>query len=88
MPTKLTEQMMRRLHIEGRCCSRREVIRFAAERYDIMQEAEAVFDEVEESPVMEKLWQSYQKNYSYAADLSWHTVMDSIRVLYRTGGSV
>ena len=27
-----------------------------------MQEAEAVFDEVEESPVMEKLWQSYQKN--------------------------
>lgn len=53
-----------------------------------MQEAEAVSVEVEESPVMEKLWQSYQKNYSYAADLSWHTVMDSIRVLYRTGGSV
>ena len=53
-----------------------------------MQEAEAVFDEVEESPVMEKLWQSYQKNYSYAADLSWHTVMDSVRALYRTGGSV
>ena len=44
-----------------------------------MQKAEAIFDEVEESPVMEKLWQSYQKNYSYAADLSWHTVMDSIR---------
>ena len=53
-----------------------------------MQKAEAIFDEVEESPVMEKLWQSYQKNYSYAADLSWHTVMDSIRALYRTGGSV
>lgn len=53
-----------------------------------MQEAEAVFDEVEESPVMEKLWQSYQKNYSYAADLSWHTVMDSVRALYRTGGIV
>lgn len=41
-----------------------------------------------ESPVMEKLWQSYQKNYSYAADLSWHTVMDSVRALYRTGGGV
>lgn len=53
-----------------------------------MQEAEAVFDEVKESPVMEKLWQSYQKNYSYAADLSWHTVMDSVRALYRTGGSI
>lgn len=53
-----------------------------------MQEAEAVFDEVEESPVMEKLWQSYQKNYSYATDLSWHTVMDSVRALYRAGGSI
>lgn len=53
-----------------------------------MKDAAAVFDEVEESPVMEKLWQSYQKNYSYAADLSWHTVMDSVRALYAVGGSV
>lgn len=53
-----------------------------------MQEAEAVFDEVEESPVMEQLWSAYQKNYSYAADLSWHTVMDSVRALYRRGGGV
>lgn len=53
-----------------------------------MQEAEAIFDEVEENPIMEKLWQSYQKNYSYAADLSWHAVMDSVRILYQTGGSV
>lgn len=47
-----------------------------------MKDAVSVFDEVEESPVMEKLWQSYQKNYSYAADFSWHTVMDSVRALY------
>lgn len=53
-----------------------------------MKDAAAVFDEVEESPVMEKLWQSYQKNYSYAADLSWHTVMDSVRALYAVGGIV
>lgn len=54
-----------------------------------MKDAAAVFDEVEESPVMEKLWQSYQKNYSYAADLSWHTVIDSVRALYAVvGGSV
>lgn len=53
-----------------------------------MKDAAAVFDEVEESPVMEKLWQSYQKNYSYAADLSWHTVMDSVRTLYEVGGIV
>lgn len=52
-----------------------------------MKDAAAVFDEVEENPVMAKLWQSYQKNYSYAADLSWHTVMDSVRALYAVGGS-
>lgn len=53
-----------------------------------MKEVEAVFDEVEQSSVMEKLWAAYQRNYSYAADLSWHTVMDSVRALYRIGGSV
>lgn len=53
-----------------------------------MKDAAAVFDEVEESLVMAKLWQSYQKNYSYAADLSWHTVMDSVRALYAVGGIV
>lgn len=53
-----------------------------------MKDAAAVFDEVEENPVMAKLWQSYQKNYSYAADLSWHTVMDSVRALYAVGGIV
>ena len=53
-----------------------------------MKDAAAVFDEVEENPVMAKLWQSYQKNYSYAADLSWHTVMDSVRVLYAEGASL
>lgn len=53
-----------------------------------MKDAATVFDEVEENPVMAKLWQSYQKNYSYAADLSWHTVMDSVRALYAVGGIV
>lgn len=48
-----------------------------------MQEAEGILEQVEESSVMEKLWQSYQRTYSYAASLSWHTVMDSVRVLYR-----
>lgn len=48
-----------------------------------LPDALAVCDEVEESPVMEKLWTAYQKKFSYASDLSWHTVMDSIRNLYR-----
>lgn len=42
-----------------------------------------VCDEVENSPVMEKLWAAYQKKFSYATDLPWHTVMESIRSLYK-----
>ena len=41
-----------------------------------------IFDEIEISSVMENLWKTYQKNYSYAADISWHTVMKSICTLY------
>ena len=48
-----------------------------------LADAPAAFDEVEADPNMEKLWQAYQKKFSYAADLSWHTVMESIRSLYR-----
>lgn len=35
-----------------------------------MENAAAVFDEIEQSPVMERLWGSYQKKYPYAAGLS------------------
>ena len=41
-----------------------------------------IFDEIEISSVMENLWKTYQKNYSYAADISWHTIMKSICTLY------
>ena len=47
-----------------------------------LADAPATFDEVEADPDTEKLWRSYQKKFSYAADLSWHTVMESIRSLY------
>ena len=48
-----------------------------------LADAPAAFDEVEADPNMEKLWRAYQKKFFYAADLSWHTVMESIRSLYR-----
>mgnify|MGYP002752547122 FL=1 len=48
-----------------------------------LADAPAAFDEVEADPNMENLWRAYQKKVSYAADLSWHTVMESIRSLYR-----
>ena len=47
-----------------------------------MKDAAEVFNEVEHSPSMEKLWSAYQKNFSYAADISWHKVMDSVRGVY------
>ena len=53
----------------------------STEKY--LADAPAAFDEVEADPNMEKLWQAYQKKFSYAADLSWYTVMESIRNLYR-----
>lgn len=48
------------------------------------EDIDEVFDEIQLSPVMENLWKAYQRNYSYADDLFWHTVMDAIRVLYQT----
>ena len=49
----------------------------------IKTENNFTFDEVEADSNMEKLWRAYQKKFSYAADLSWHTVVESIRSLYR-----
>ena len=46
-----------------------------------------IFDEIESSPVMETLWKTYQKNYSYVANVSWHIIMEFIRDLYQTAFS-
>ena len=48
------------------------------------EDIDEVFDEIQSSPVMENLWKAQQRNYSYADDLFWHTVMDAIRVLDQT----
>ena len=50
-------------------------------------EIREIFDEIEASQVMESLWKTYQKNYSYAAGVSWHIIMEFIRDLYQTGFS-
>ena len=46
------------------------------------QDIDEVFDEIQSSSVMENLWKAYQRNYSYSADIPWHTIMKSIRTLY------
>lgn len=52
---------------------------------ELMQDAAAVFDEVEQSPVMEKLWSDYCRKFSYAAGISWRLVMASVRRVFGMG---
>lgn len=47
-----------------------------------LAEAAEVFEEVENSSVMQKLWESYRKKFSYAADLEWNIIMGAVRSLY------
>ena len=47
-----------------------------------VEDIDEVFNEIQSNSVMENLWKAYQKNYIYAADISWHSIMKSIRTLY------
>ena len=47
-----------------------------------LAEAVDVLNEVESSPVMQKLWESYRRKFSYAADLEWSIIMGAVRSLY------
>jgi predicted nucleotidyltransferase component of viral defense system len=38
-----------------------------------------IVDEVENNNVMENLWLAYQKKFSYASDISWGAIMESVR---------
>ena len=51
-----------------------------SEKY--LNQAEEVFDEVENDSVMQKLWEVYRKKFSYASDLEWDVIMKAIRRLY------
>ncbi len=48
-----------------------------------LKDAQEIFDEVQQDSNMERLWQSYQKKFSYAEDILWETVMESVRELYK-----
>lgn len=53
-----------------------------------LQDATDVFDEVENDVGMKKLWQSYQKKVSYASDIPWEEVMQSVRALHQKAASI
>ena len=46
-----------------------------------LAEAVDVLNEGESSPVMQKLWESYRKKFSSAADLEWSIIMGAVRSL-------
>jgi predicted nucleotidyltransferase component of viral defense system len=47
-----------------------------------LKDAQTIFDEVQNDSNMKNLWKSYQKKFSYAADISWEMVVESVRALY------
>ena len=48
----------------------------------LFAEAEDIFTDVEESTYMQKLWDSYQKKFNYAKEVSWTEVMIDVRGLW------
>lgn len=50
---------------------------------ECIKDAKAVFDDVEDSEVMQKLWISYQNNFTYAMGLNWKVVMESVKEVHQ-----
>lgn len=48
----------------------------------MLLEGDEILKEVEASPVMQKLWESYRKKFSYASDIGWPDVMSAVWNLY------
>lgn len=48
----------------------------------LIADGNRILKEIENSEVMQGLWRSYQKKFSYAEDISWIMVMDSIKKLF------
>ena len=49
----------------------------------LLADSSQILSEIETSSEMQKLWFNYQKKFSYANDISWETVMQSIRDLFK-----
>lgn len=48
----------------------------------LITEGNRILKEIADSEVMQGLWKSYQNKFSYAEDISWEMVMDSIEKLF------
>jgi predicted nucleotidyltransferase component of viral defense system len=54
----------------------------------LIDDAELIFQEIENSPEMASLWESYRRKYQYAQKLNWENVIKAVRTLYRSCRSV
>ena len=53
----------------------------------LLVDSSQILSEIATSLEMQKLWLNYQKKFSYANDISWETVMQSIRDLFELTNS-
>ncbi|SFI02343.1 Predicted nucleotidyltransferase component of viral defense system [Selenomonas ruminantium] len=53
-----------------------------------LADAVAALDEIEADMNMVKLWAAYQKKFSYASDVTWNSIMTSVRSLFKLVQSV
>jgi predicted nucleotidyltransferase component of viral defense system len=54
----------------------------------LIDDAELIFQEIENSPEMASLWDSYRRKYQYAQKLNWEDVVKAVRTLYISCRSV
>lgn len=47
-----------------------------------LKDAKEIFEEVQNDVGMQKFWGSYQKKFSYAAEMSWEEVMRTVKEVY------
>lgn len=47
-----------------------------------LEDAVEIFEEVQVDANMQRLWKLYQKKFSYSSEISWETIMDSVKNLY------
>lgn len=50
---------------------------------ELLKEGEAILREVFQSSYMEQLWERYQKQYAYAADIDWEAIEEAVMRLWR-----
>ena len=48
----------------------------------LIADGNRILKEIVDSEVMQGLWQSYQKKFGYAEDITWEMIMDSIEKLF------